>query len=196
MQFFKLLLLFIVLFCCCENKKHIHDLGLDYDFRDFSNSDADIGFASDYFSLENLLANFDLSQEERMAVRFLRNALTDPTIEDDVPDIHTYSDDEFYEFLVVLNASKTREAIADIVLTLKVRDEILDIIHEFADGHPKKDSFELQLAAKQREYAKILKIACSSNSDYRGAYLALKLSDCSEMFLPLRKQVYDILHKY
>ncbi|AHH04006.1 Hypothetical protein BHY_1055 (plasmid) [Borrelia nietonii YOR] len=195
MKAYKLLILLMILFCCCEDEDYVSNLGLGYDYDDIASSDLDIGLTFDHPSLENLIVNFNLSGEERIAVRFLRSALTDPTIAEGAG-IRTYSDDEFYEFLVILGASKTKEAIADIIVTLRVRDEILNAIYEFADGHSQRDTFEIELDAKEREYLKTLKIACGSDNGYKGAYMALKLSDCSEIFIPLKRQVYDVLHKY
>ncbi|AFI31790.1 hypothetical protein Q7M_1082 (plasmid) [Borrelia crocidurae str. Achema] len=195
------LLLFFVLFFCCKDEEYSGNFDLVYDsddvaFRDIIDSDFDIGVNFDNVSLEKLISDFDLSNEEKQAVRFLRSALTDSTILDDMSHIRTYSDDEFYEFLVILNADKVKEAVADIVLTLKVRDEILDAIYEFADGNPRKDTFEMQLNVKEKEYLKTLKVACCGDSGYNGAYLALKLANHAGIFASLKRQVYDVLHSY
>lgn len=196
MKAFNILILLVVLFCCCEDEEYVNNLGLGYNFDDIASSDLDIGLAFDHPSLENLMTDFNLSGEEKIAVRFLRSALTNPTIAEGIPNVRTYSDDEFYEFLVVLSSAKIKEAVADIVVTLRVRDDILDAIYELTDGHPKRDGFEVQLATKQREYLKFLKISCGGDNGYKGAYLSLKMANCSNVFTSLKRKIYDVLHEY
>ncbi|WP_235048147.1 BTA121 domain-containing protein surface lipoprotein [Borrelia persica] len=199
--------LFFVLFFCCTGEEYASNFGLfsdSYEFydshdiaiQDIIDSDFDIGVSFDNASLERLISDFDLSDEEKQAVRFLRSALTDSSVAEGMSDIRTYSDDEFYEFLVILNASKVKEAIADIVVTLGIRNSILDAIYEFADGNLNRDSFEVQLDMQEREYLKTLKVACSGDNGYSGAYWALKSANCSELFKPLKRRVYDVLHVY
>ncbi|AHH08986.1 BTA121 domain-containing protein surface lipoprotein [Borrelia anserina] len=192
----KIFILLMILFCYCEGKDNVSDFEIDDNFDDIASIDMDIGLTFDYFSLENLISDFNLTSKERIAVRFLRSALTDPTIAADMLDVYTFSDDEFYEFLVVLDAFKTKEIIADIVSTLRVRDEILDIIYGLSDKYPKKNNFEVQLAAKEKEYLKILKMSCIGCCSYKEVYRVLKSSDCSAFFTLLKRQIYDTLHEY
>ncbi|WP_240326167.1 BTA121 domain-containing protein surface lipoprotein [Borrelia miyamotoi] len=181
-----LILLLALLFCCCDDVEYNDDASFDHTFEYFDGSDFDIGLDFDYRLLEGLAINFKLSEEEKIAVRFLRRALTDPMIAKDVPNVSTYSDDEFYEFLFILNAARTKEAVSDIVMTLRVRDEILEIIRADSKIYDFKD----RLISKEKEYLKNLKVACSSDRGYEGTYLSLISSDNSFIFGALRNQIY------
>ncbi|AWG43271.1 hypothetical protein CR532_04555 (plasmid) [Candidatus Borreliella tachyglossi] len=196
MNIFKILILSLVFlyFGCKRNKDN--DLGIvdefsnvmSFDVESNSNTDED---SNEERTLEGLIAEFDLSMEERGAVEFLRTAITNPSIAKDKVGIKTYTEEEFYEFLATLEVDKTREAIADIVITLKARDDARNAIYDLADDHPQRQNFESQLDEKEQQYLRELKIVCSSENGYDGAYLGLKANRDAFIFKSLKGQIDD-----
>ncbi|UGQ16769.1 MULTISPECIES: hypothetical protein [unclassified Borrelia] len=192
MRTFKSLILILVfMFFGCKDIKDAKNVGLlDEDDEEEETEDFDF---EDENTIEGLIAKYQLSPEERHAVQYLKSVLINPLIANDVAGIKNYTEEEFHEFLLMLGLNKTKEAIADIVVTMRARDEVQDAIYDMADDHPQKQNLESQLKGREDEYLKDLKISCSSDEGYEGAYIALRANSSSFMFKALKGQIDDTL---
>ncbi|AYE36856.1 hypothetical protein DB313_04995 (plasmid) [Borrelia turcica IST7] len=186
-----ILILIFILFSC-KDIKDVQDVSEVNDYEEEDTEDVDF---ADENTLEGLIAKYKLSSEERLAVQFLKGVLTNPLIAKDVVGVKNYTEEEFREFLVMLGASKTKEAIADIVVTMKARDEVRNAIYDIPDENPQKQNFESQFNEKEEEYFKDLKISCSSDEGYEGAYIALRATSDSFMFKAIKGQIDDALNE-
>nr|WKT13936.1 hypothetical protein LKV13_04805 [Borrelia sp. BU AG58] len=182
----------VFVFFGCKDIKDAKNLSLLDEDEDESTEDADF---YDEGTIEGLVIKYQLSSEERRAVQYLRGVLTNPLVAQDVSGIKNYTEDDFYEFLLMLGADKTREAVSDIVVTMKARDEVKDTIYDIADDHPQKQNFEGQLNEKEEEYLRDLKISCSSDEGYEGAYIALRANSSAFMFQAIKGQIEDTLRE-
>ncbi|WKC58716.1 hypothetical protein [Borrelia sp. P9F1] len=188
--FKSLILILVFMFFGCKDIKDAKNISLlDDDEEDAEELD----FEEDENTVEGLIAKYQLSSVEGHAVQYLKSVLTNPLIAKDVVGVKNYTEEEFHEFLLILGLNKTKEAIADIVVTMRARDEVQDAIYDMADDHPQKQNLESQLKEKEEEYLRDLKISCSSDEGYEGAYIALRANSSSFLFKALKGQIDDIL---
>ncbi|QMU99637.1 hypothetical protein F0310_04290 (plasmid) [Borrelia sp. A-FGy1] len=190
-QIFKSLILILMLFSC-KDIKNTHDMSevKDYEDKEIENADSD-----DVNTLESLVEKYQLSSEEQMAVQFLKSVLTNPLIAKDAEGVKNYTEEEFHEFLTIMGANKTKEAISEIVITMTARDNVRNAIYSIPDDHPQKQNFENQFKEKEEKYLRNIKIACSSNEGHEGAYIALRSISDSFIFKALKSQIEDTLNE-